>query len=110
MFLLMYILLQIDPGQAVQNISLDYGILGSLFIINLSFLVAAIIYIRKTFARQISDLSIRLDKTETKAETGEKEFRTYLQEKNTVFVEVIKEYSESRENSRIIMEKLLLKL
>jgi hypothetical protein len=108
--ILLSIIAQIDPAKAIENISLNYGLLGSLYVITLSLLIGTILFIRKSFSTQIKDLNLRLDKSEIKAEEASKEFKNYLQDKNSLFVEVIKDYSATRDSSRVIMEKLLLKL
>lgn len=107
---LLTVILQIDPSKAVENISLNNGVLGSMFILILSFLVGAVIFIRKSFISQLNEMRNRLDKSENNAKESNDRFLTYLQEKNAVFVDVIKEYSETRDASRVVMEKLLMKL
>jgi predicted histidine transporter YuiF (NhaC family) len=113
---LTYTLLQslIDPAPAVQELSVNYGLLGTLFVITLALLVGAMIYIRNDFKKQTSYLNMRLDKAETdakeareNAEKSKTEFMMYLQNKNDFFAQIIKEYADSRDKSSMLMEKIL---
>ncbi|MCF6365276.1 MAG: hypothetical protein L3J35_03645 [Bacteroidales bacterium] len=113
-----FILLQsiIDPTEAVNSISTNYGLLGSMFILVLALLVFTFIYIRKDTKTQIQTLNDRLDAAEketlqsrNEAKESRKEFMLYLQNKNDIFINIIKEYADSRDKSSLLMEKILLK-
>ena len=101
--LLHYILitiLQIDPSSAVETISKD-NVFGALSIILIFFLAGALLYIRKNFQRQITDLKTDLTFSKTRQELVEgkneecrKEFQNYLQNTVKENIEVIKRFTE----------------
>jgi len=116
---LLFTILQtlIDPAPAVENLSLNYGLLGTLLVISLALLVGAMIYIRQDFKKQVSYLNMRLDKAENETETARRErleisekYMNYVQTKNDFFAQIIKEYAETRDKSSAVIERLLAKL
>jgi hypothetical protein len=113
----------IDPTEAVHNISQD-GTYAALFIITLTLLLGAIVFIRKTLQRQINELKVKVKDSEEKLrlsddkyEKSRTEFIDYIKSQSAANINIIKEntnviraFSERIDSYRMISEKLLTKI
>lgn len=110
MLFLIYIILQIDPSGAVENISHNYGLLGSLFVIVLALLLAALLYISRNTKKQIVDLNQRLDEAEADAKQARDDLLLYVKNDHNILLETLKRETDSRDLMRVVVEMLISKV
>jgi hypothetical protein len=113
---ILFIFLQIDPSEAVKTISSENAF-GALSIILIFFLAGALLFIRKNFQRQISDMkedlkfaNSRTILLEEKNEKSRTEFQTYLQTTVRENIDVIKRFTDRFDDYQNINKEILKQL
>ncbi len=103
------IILQINPQVAVDNVA-NTGLIGSFFIIFLALIVAIAIILKKTLLKFIEKMNEERIAKDKEADKNRENMLHYVMQKNDIFTEVIKNYSESNDSLKIVLEKILAKL
>ena len=107
--IILNIVLQLNPQVAVENIA-NASLIGSFFIIFLVLVITGLIIIKRvvvTFVGKINDERIENNK---EADKNRDAMLQYVMQKNDIFVEVIKNYSDSNDSLKVVLEKLIMKL
>ena len=102
-------LLQINPQVAVENIS-NSGLIGSFFILFIAMIIAVAVVFKKVMFKLFDKLNAERLEKDKEADKNRNEFVNYLTQKNDIMFEVIKNYSESNDKLRLVLERILTKL
>ena len=105
---LLNIVAQIDPQIAVNNIA-NENIIGSFFIISLFVAITVAIVMKKIIMKLFEKMNEERLEKDKEADKQRQIFIDYLIQKNDVFVEVIKNYSDSNDALKMVLEKILMK-
>jgi len=102
-------LLSINPQSAVENIS-NSGLIGSFFILFIAMIISVAVVFKKVMFKLFDKLNVERLEKDKEADKNRNEFVNYLTQKNDIMFEVIKNYSESNDKLRLVLERILTKL
>ncbi|MCF6183832.1 MAG: hypothetical protein L3J56_04240 [Bacteroidales bacterium] len=109
-FIVSIIILQtINPEVAVENIA-NASLIGSFFIIFIVLVITVGIVVKKAVFKFIDRLNTERLENNKEAEANRKAMLDYVMQKNDIFVEVIKNYSDSNDSLKTVLEKIIMKL
>jgi len=105
----MIFLLQINPQVAVENIA-NASLIGSFFIIFIVLVITVGVVVKKAVFKFIEKINNERIENNKEADKNREAMLNYVMQKNDIFVEVIKNYSDSNDSLKTVLEKIIMKL